>query len=174
MYLELFASPEYVYHQESPLGRDIYGIGKALGVAGIGALVDGKVTAVADVAERKWKIVASGPVRSIVDLEYKGWKVGDRTVDLTSRIDVYKRQLDMSGSGVLLRFDGAVQLAPGDEVTCDFKLSSDADNSLPHWGIGTVVRVDGRSVAIELKAGGLCELEPKAEVPTVRESVPRA
>jgi hypothetical protein len=82
--------------------------------------------------------------------------------------------LDMSGSGVLLRFDGAVQLAPGDEVTCDFKLSSDADNSLPHWGIGTVVRVDGRSVAIELKAGGLCELEPKAEVPTVRESVPRA
>jgi hypothetical protein len=35
-YLELFASPEYVYHTEGPFGRDIYGIGKALGVRGVG------------------------------------------------------------------------------------------------------------------------------------------
>ena len=60
LYLELFASPEYGYHEESPLGRDIYGIGKALGVAGIGAVVDGKVTPVAEVAGRKWRIVADG------------------------------------------------------------------------------------------------------------------
>ena len=36
LYLELFASPEYVYHMEGPFGRDIYGIGKALGVRGVG------------------------------------------------------------------------------------------------------------------------------------------
>ena len=86
LYLAMFGSPEYVYHQESPMGRDIYGIGKALGVAGIGALVDGKVTSVADVADRQYRIVSTGPVRSILELTYKGWKVGDRTVDLTSRI----------------------------------------------------------------------------------------
>src|SRR5262249_20093179 len=67
LYLELFAAPEYVYHQESPLGRDIYGIGKALGPAGIGALVDGKVTSVAEVADRKWRVAAAGPVRSVID-----------------------------------------------------------------------------------------------------------
>ncbi|HTS62482.1 MAG TPA: DUF4861 family protein [Candidatus Acidoferrales bacterium] len=86
LYLDLFAAPEYIYHQESPFGRDIYGIGKALGVAGIGAVVDGKVTAVAEVAERKWRVISAGPVRAIVELEYTGWKIGGRTVDLVSRI----------------------------------------------------------------------------------------
>jgi unsaturated chondroitin disaccharide hydrolase len=86
LYLDLFASPEYVYHQESPFGRDIYGIGKAIGVAGIGALVEGKVTPVAEVADRKWRVISAGPVRSLLEFEYTGWKIGARTVDLTSRI----------------------------------------------------------------------------------------
>jgi unsaturated chondroitin disaccharide hydrolase len=86
LYLDLFASPEYVYHQESPLGRDIYGIGRAIGPGGIGVLVNGQAEHVADVAERKWRVVSSGPVRSIVELEYKEWKVAGRTVHLVSRI----------------------------------------------------------------------------------------
>jgi unsaturated chondroitin disaccharide hydrolase len=86
LYLELFASPEYVYHMEGPFGRDIYGIGKALGVGGIGALVDGKAEPVADVAERKWRVVSAGPVRSVLELDYKQWKIAGRAVDLTSRI----------------------------------------------------------------------------------------
>ncbi|MFZ0933550.1 MAG: DUF4861 family protein [Bryobacteraceae bacterium] len=86
LYLDLFASPEYVYHRESPLGRDIYGIGKSIGPGGIGVLVDGQAEHVAEVAERKWRIVSSGPVRSIVELEYKQWKIAGRTVRLVSRI----------------------------------------------------------------------------------------
>jgi unsaturated chondroitin disaccharide hydrolase len=86
LYLDLFASPEYVYHQESPFGRDIYGIGKAIGVAGIGALAEGKVTAVAEVTDRKWRVMAAGPVRAMLEFEYKGWKIGTHTVDLVSRI----------------------------------------------------------------------------------------
>ncbi len=86
LYLDLFASPEYVYHRESPLGRDIYGIGKSIGPGGIGALVDGQVQHVADVADRKWRVVASGPVRSIVEIDYTHWKVAGRVVHLTSRI----------------------------------------------------------------------------------------
>jgi unsaturated chondroitin disaccharide hydrolase len=86
LYLDVFSAPEYVYHQESPFGRDIYGIGKALGVAGVGAVVDGKVIPVAEVADRQWRILSNGPVRSVGELVYKGWKIGDRTVDLVSRI----------------------------------------------------------------------------------------
>lgn len=86
LYLRLFAAPEYIYHQESAYGRDIYGIGKALGPGGIGALVDGKAVPVAEVSDRKWRVVASGPVRSIVELDYKGWKVAGHSVDLVSRI----------------------------------------------------------------------------------------
>jgi unsaturated chondroitin disaccharide hydrolase len=86
LYLEMFGSPEYDYHEESPSGRDIYKIGDAIGIGSVAALVDGKVFKVADVDERSWRIVADGPVRSIVELKYKGWAVGGRKVNLTSRI----------------------------------------------------------------------------------------
>ena len=86
LYLEMFGAPEYVYHWESPLGRDIYRIGDAIGIGSVAALVDGKVERVSDVAERKWRIISTGPVRAIVELTYKGWKVGGREVNLTSRM----------------------------------------------------------------------------------------
>ena len=89
LYLELFGQPEYNYHEESPYGRDIYKIGDALGIGSVGALVDGKVVKVADVSDRSWRIIATGPVRAIVELNYKGWKVAGRSVDLTSRMTIW-------------------------------------------------------------------------------------
>jgi unsaturated chondroitin disaccharide hydrolase len=86
LYLEMFGAPEYVYHWESPLGRDIYRIGDAIGIGSAAALVDGKVVKVAEVADRKWRIISAGPVRAIVELSYKGWKVGGREVNLISRM----------------------------------------------------------------------------------------
>ena len=86
LYLEMFGAPEYIYNQESPLGRDIYRIGDAIGIGAVAALVDGKVVKVADVAERTWRIISAGPVRVIVELNYKGWKVAGREVNLTSRM----------------------------------------------------------------------------------------
>ncbi|HSQ23518.1 MAG TPA: DUF4861 family protein [Pyrinomonadaceae bacterium] len=86
LYLEMFGAPEYVYHWESPFGRDIYRIGDAIGIGAVAALVDGKAVRISDVAERKWRIVSAGPVRAIVELSYKGWKVGGREVNLTSRM----------------------------------------------------------------------------------------
>src|SRR5438067_1088871 len=82
----MFGAPEYVYHWESPLGRDIYRIGDAIGIGAVAALVDGKAVRVSDVAERKWRIISAGPVRVIVELSYRGWKVGGKEVNLTSRM----------------------------------------------------------------------------------------
>src|SRR5216684_4324362 len=56
LYLEMFGAPEYVYHWESPLGRDIYRIGDAIGIGAVAALVDGKVVKDSEVAEQKWSI----------------------------------------------------------------------------------------------------------------------
>jgi hypothetical protein len=86
LYLDLFAAPEYIYHLEVPLGRDIFKVDPSLGIGSIAAVIDGKGQAVADVAERKWRVLAAGPVRSIGELEYKSWKIGGRSVDLVSRI----------------------------------------------------------------------------------------
>src|ERR1043166_6638495 len=86
LYLEMFGAPEYVYNLESPFGRDIYRIGDAIGIGAVAALVDGKAVRVSDVAERNWRIISAGPVRTIVELSYKGWKVSGKEVNLTSRM----------------------------------------------------------------------------------------
>jgi len=86
LYLDMFGAPEYVYNLESPLGRVIYRIGDAIGVGAVAALVDGKALRVADVAERQWRIISAGPVRVIVEVSYKGWKVAGHEVNLTSRM----------------------------------------------------------------------------------------
>ena len=84
--LAMYASPDYTYHNESPEGRDIYRVGDAIGIGSVAALVEGKVVKVADVKERKWLIISSGPVRTIVELEYDGWNAGGKIIDLRARI----------------------------------------------------------------------------------------
>jgi unsaturated rhamnogalacturonyl hydrolase len=103
LYLETFAAPGYKYQEESPQGRDIYNVGKSLGAGGVGAWVDGHTMPVSDVADRSWRIISAGPVRSIVEFKYDGWKVGGRGVTLTSRITQwagergYEHQVTLNG-----------------------------------------------------------------------------
>src|SRR5258706_5163778 len=108
LYLDMFGSPEYVYHMESPFGRDIYDIGDAIGPGGVAALVDGKIAKIAEVAERKWRVVTVGPVRSIVEIEYKGWSVAGRTVDVISRITQWAGEHG---------FEHRITIANGDGLT---------------------------------------------------------
>jgi unsaturated chondroitin disaccharide hydrolase len=84
--LSMYASPDYSYHDESPEGRDIFRVGDAIGIGAVAAIVNGKLVKVADVRDRKWRILASGPVRSMVELEYEGWNAGGTIIHLKSRI----------------------------------------------------------------------------------------
>jgi Domain of unknown function (DUF4861) len=84
--LSMYAAPDYGYHDESPEGRDIFRVGDAIGIGAVVAMVNGKVVKVADVRDRQWRILASGPVRSIVELEYDGWNAAGKIVHLKSRI----------------------------------------------------------------------------------------
>ncbi len=84
--LRLYATPEYPYHDESPEGRDIFRVGDAIGIGAMAAWVDGKVVKAADVKERTWRIVSTGPVRAIVEVGYGGWNLGEKTIAVRSRI----------------------------------------------------------------------------------------
>lgn len=88
------------------------------------------------------------------------------TVELNKNGQIaHATTLNVSGSGTLLRFDEPVQLAVGDEVTCDFKVSYEANQPLPYWGIGNVARVDGCCVAIEFALGCLTPGVSEVSVP---------
>jgi uncharacterized protein DUF4861 len=109
--LELFGAPEYDYHKESPVGRDIYKNGDALGIGSVGALVDGKAIKVSDVAERKWRIISTGPVRAIVELSYTAWKVSGKSVDLISRFTQWAGEAGFEHSVIARNADGLTLVA---------------------------------------------------------------
>jgi hypothetical protein len=62
--------------------------------------------------------------------------------------------VDVSESGVLLRFDEPPQLGVGDQVICEFKVQNDPDNLLPYWVVGTVVRIEGCCAGVDLSNSG--------------------
>jgi len=79
--------------------------------------------------------------------------------------------VNMSSSGVLLHFEEPVQLEVGDQVTCEFRVEHEADKPLPYWGVGNVVRVEDRRVAILLKFGGFAPLQSETGVATPHETL---
>ena len=64
--------------------------------------------------------------------------------------------VNASGGGVLLEFEDLPELKIGDSVYCDFGPVD--QHMLPSWVMGNVVRVKGRSVALEFTSSGYSEL----------------
>jgi unsaturated chondroitin disaccharide hydrolase len=87
--LRKIGSPDYLYYDESPEGRDIFKVGNSVGIGGVGVLVNGQVVKPAEVKNRSWRIISSGPVRSIVELTYSGWTVNGKIVNLRSRFTIW-------------------------------------------------------------------------------------
>jgi unsaturated chondroitin disaccharide hydrolase len=167
LYLELFGTAEYDYHEESPFGRDIYKIGDALGIGAVGALVDGKAVRVSDVAERNWRIISAGPVRTVVELTYKGWKVSGREVNLTSRMTQwagkpwFEHRITAQGAEGLALVTGLPRKPGVEEKTLEptadapalsratwghqvLKTGATAVDSLPDQNLGLAVIAPGR------------------------------
>ena len=91
MFLDFAATPEYAYHADTVNGRDVFRIGNALGIGAVGAWVNGKLVKVSDVSSRSWKIISNGPVRSIIEISYEGWRIDGKNITLHSRIVQWAR-----------------------------------------------------------------------------------
>ena len=84
--LERYATPGYIYHNYSPDGRDIYLVADALGIGAPAAWINGMAQHISQVDSRNWRIISTGPVRAIVELNYQGWRVAGKSVDLRVRV----------------------------------------------------------------------------------------
>jgi hypothetical protein len=137
--LQMYAVPEYPYHEESPEGRDIFRVGESIGIGAVAAWVDGKVLKAADVKQRTWRIVSLGPVRTIVELVYDGWKIGDKTVTAHSMITMWAGERGFYNT-VSIDPEASVTLVSGIPVARDIPIekfiSSARDNTLclVTWG----------------------------------------
>jgi hypothetical protein len=135
--LERYATPGYVYHNYSPDGRDIYLVGDALGIGAPAAWVNGTAVHVADIDDRACRIVSTGPVRAIVELTYKGWRVAGKNIDLQDRITQWAGErgflqtLESSNAGDLVFAAGLTQQQGIPELRSS---SSDDPAWLAMWG----------------------------------------
>ncbi len=166
LYLEMFGTPDWDYHGESPLGRDIYDVGDGLGLGSIGALVNGKAEKVADVAERKWRILSDGPVRSIAELEYKGWKVAGKSVDLVSRITTWAGEYGFEHSIRTVNGDGitfVTGLPAKDGVNPAGSTGDPSVQVIATWGHQVVAPGARKKVMVPDQDLGLALFIPRAE-----------
>ena len=185
-YLDLFSSPEYVYHLDTPLGRDIFKVDPSRGIGAVAALVDGSSQPVGDVGERKWRVLTTGPVRSVLEVEYKGWKIAGHSVDLVSRFTQWAgehgfwHEITAQGAeGVSLV--AAVPKKPGvDPVEATAHAGVQAVATWGHQvvvpgtsagttelpdddlGIGVLIRKDGTSGVVTDPGNYLIRLAPRA------------
>jgi unsaturated rhamnogalacturonyl hydrolase len=74
------------YHQMADWGADILKVGESLGMGGFGYWDGKKTVLVSDVAERSATIRSDGPIHASFELDYKGWKTGAATVNLSATL----------------------------------------------------------------------------------------
>ena len=139
--LRKIGSPDYLYYDESPEGRDIFKVGAAMGIGGVGVLVKGQAVKPAEVKNREWRVISSGPVRSILELTYTGWKVNGKTVNLRSRITIWAGEY---GFHHAIHFDDRV---PGTVVT-GIPIKANIEPISSSQGISGAVSGDGSWVGL--------------------------
>lgn len=74
------------YHKDHGEGMDAYKVGLARGCGGVGILENGKIAYGMDFTT--WKLLANGPIRTVVHFEYAPWKAGTRTISETKTISL--------------------------------------------------------------------------------------
>ncbi|HVY29515.1 MAG TPA: DUF4861 family protein [Polyangiaceae bacterium] len=102
--LSTFGQAEYDYHRESPLGRDIYKVGNALGIGAMALLDNGKLTRFGAAPQHAWRVVANGPVRAMAQVTYNGLATAAGALDVSSTFTVWAGE---RGFWHLARLSGA-------------------------------------------------------------------
>ena len=77
------------------LGCDILFAGPSVGAGSFRGYVDGQPTYVDSVEARGQRVIASGPVRAIVEVTDKNWFYAGRTLQMRQRYTIYARHRDV-------------------------------------------------------------------------------
>ncbi len=163
LYLEMFGEPDYRYQDESPLARDIFDVGKSAGIGAAGALTGATFSRIAEVAGRQWRIIAAGPVRTIVELAYQGWKVGSDSLDLTSRMTQWANERSFEHRVIATPPPGVTLAAALPHGPGFHTLAATKTCALATWGHQVVQPGAGQHTALPDQSLGLAVVLPGAE-----------
>lgn len=66
---------------------------------------------------------------------------------------IHATAVDISSSGMRLRFGEPCALARGEEITVEVELPDYPDKSFSAWGVGRIAYVDGNGAGVQLLGG---------------------
>lgn len=77
------------YQLDADWGMDVLHVGPALGIGGIGYWVGDSVLKPLTVDRERCRIIARGPVRAVVRVDYTGWDVAGEKVNVSSLFTIF-------------------------------------------------------------------------------------
>src|SRR5690606_13009509 len=101
------------YHSLQDWGMDVLKVGNSLGAGALALLKGDSIYRLGDTDEAYFRIVTEGPVRSIIELKYKGWKVAGQQYDLTETITIWAGKRSYTSEVVLEGGNGTDTLVTG-------------------------------------------------------------
>lgn len=87
--LDSIGLPGKDYHQLSDWGMDILKVGNSLGAGALAVCQDTTLYRLGTTDKAEFKLIANGPVRSIIRLKYTGWQAGLNSLNLTEDINIW-------------------------------------------------------------------------------------
>lgn len=108
------------YHKLNDWGMDVLHCGSSVGSGGLALLENDSLHRLGSTDVYEYQKVVEGPVRSVFDLKYSGWHVGDQNLSAVERISIYPGKYWFQSDVTVSGFSGEKQIATG-IVTSHFK-----------------------------------------------------
>ncbi|MBP1639838.1 MAG: hypothetical protein H6Q17_1421 [Bacteroidetes bacterium] len=134
--LELMDTKWYPTDQQiaEGYGDDILWVKATAGCGTIKGWDGKKVTHISPVSNRTGRVIASGPVRSIIEMEADGWQYGGKTIDIKQRYIIYAGHRDME---VQVTQNKSTTLCTGVQTFFDTaEKMTDVTGVVAIWGTG--------------------------------------
>ena len=101
------------YHVLSDWGMDILHCGSSLGAGGLAMLEADSLYRLGSTQKYSFEKITEGPVRSVFDLKYDGWKVADQSLSAVERITIYPGKYWFMSDVTVSGFEGDKHLVTG-------------------------------------------------------------
>jgi hypothetical protein len=112
LYWNYIGASSVDYQADAVWGTDVLHVGPALGVGGFAFWSSDSVVKPLTLEHRRARVIARGPVRAVVRVEYEGWKVGDDRLNVVSQFTIYAGER-MTAHRITLSNGGSRTIATG-------------------------------------------------------------
>lgn len=131
------------YHVLNDWGMDILHCGNSLGSGGLALLENDSLYRLGSTETYEYQKVIEGPVRSVFDLKYGGWKIEDQNLSAVERITIYPGKYWFQSDFTVSGFSGEKQLATGIVTT---KLTNEPQHFAANDQYDVIATLDKQSL----------------------------